>query len=77
MAWKNGFINFEGATFEEIMRQLERWYNIEVVYENNKTPDVQLAGGMSRGVSLNDLLKQLGEMGVHYKLNDRTLIILP
>ena len=77
MAWKNGFINFEGATFEEIMRQLERWYNIEVVYENNKTPDVQLAGGMSRGVSLNDLLKQLGEMGVHYKLNDRTLMILP
>ncbi|MGN6418235.1 MAG: FecR family protein [Pseudobacter sp.] len=77
MAWKNGLINFDGASFDEIMRQLERWYDIQVVYENNKTPNLELAGGMTRGVSLNVLLKQLGEMGVHYRLDGRTLIILP
>lgn len=77
MAWKNGLIIFDGASFEEIMRQLERWYDIQVVYENNKVPHVQLAGGMTRGVSLNVLLKQLGDMGVHYRIDDRKLIILP
>lgn len=77
MAWRNGLFNFNGLTFEEIMRQLERWYDIKVVYENNVVPDKRLAGEMTRGVSLNELLKQLGEMGVRYKLDDRTLIILP
>ncbi len=77
MAWKNGLFDFNGLSFEEIMRQLERWYNIEVVYENNKVPDKRLGGKMTRGVSLNDLLKQLGKMGVHYKLEDRTLTVSP
>ncbi|QEC42975.1 FecR family protein [Pseudobacter ginsenosidimutans] len=76
MAWKNGLFNFNGLSFGEIMRQLERWYDIKVVYENNTVPNKRLAGEMTRGVSLNGLLKQLGEMGVRYQLNDRTLLIL-
>ncbi|MBC9929156.1 FecR domain-containing protein [Chitinophaga qingshengii] len=77
LAWKNGLFDFNGLSFEEIMRQLGRWYDIKIVYENNIIPNKQLAGEMTRGVSLNDLLKQLGELGIHYKLNDRTLTVLP
>jgi transmembrane sensor len=76
MAWKNGFINFEGATFDAIMRQLERWYDIQVVYENNKIPATRLAGKMTKGVSLNGLLKNLEALDVHYRLDGRKLIIL-
>jgi transmembrane sensor len=76
MAWKNGLFNFNGLTFQEIMQQLERWYDIKVVYENNIPPNKRLAGEMTRGVSLNGLLKQLGEMGVRYKLTGRTLLVL-
>ena len=75
MAWKNGLFDFNGLSFEEIMRQLERWYDIEIVYENDKVPHMRLAGKMTRGVSLNGLLKQLGEMGVNYKLDKKTLIV--
>lgn len=75
MAWKNGLIYFDGATFEEIMRQVERWYDIKVVYENNKVPNIRLAGEMTRDVSLNDLLKYLGKMDVRYKIDGRTLIV--
>lgn len=76
VAWKNGFINFDGETFEAIMRQLERWYDIEVVYENGIVPNKKLAGKMTRGVSFDGLLKNLKKLGVHYKLNDRTLTVL-
>ena len=76
MAWKNGFINFEGVGFDAIMRQLERWYDIEVVYENNIVPATRLAGKMTRGVSLNGLLKNLEALDVHYRLDGRKLIIL-
>lgn len=77
LAWKNGLFDFNGLSLEEIMRQLERWYDIKIVYENNKIPNKRLAGEMTRGVSLNDLLKQLGELGIHCKLNNRTLTVLP
>ncbi|MGN6416013.1 MAG: FecR family protein [Pseudobacter sp.] len=76
MAWKNGFINFEGATFDAIMRQLERWYDVKVVYDNNIIPTTQLAGKMTRGVPLDGLLKNLEALGVHFRLDGRKLIIL-
>ncbi len=76
MAWKNGLFNFEEATLEEIMRQVERWYDIEVVYQQY-IPDIAITGKITRGVSLNDLLKNLGKMGMRHKLEGRKLIVLP
>ena len=43
MAWKNSLFNFNEATLEEVMKQLERWYDIEVVYEKG-IPDIQFLG---------------------------------
>lgn len=77
IAWKNGAFNFEGMSLKDAMRQLERWYDIEVIYENNKVPDKRLAGEMTRDVPLDGLLKNLGKMGVRYKLKNRTLTIFP
>lgn len=76
MAWKNGLFNFEGASLEQVMRQLERWYDIEVVFEKNASPDMEFEGEMSRGVSLNGLLKMLERLGVSCKLEGRKLTIL-
>lgn len=76
MAWRKGLFNFSDVSFEEAMRQLQRWYDIEVVYQNG-VPDIELMGEMTKGVSLNGLLIGLGKLGVHYKLEGRKLIILP
>jgi transmembrane sensor len=75
IAWKNDLFNFEGASLEEAMRQLERWYDISVSYENG-IPDVKLRGEMTQGVRLNDLLIALEQLGLHYKLEGRKLHIL-
>ncbi|HEY0274009.1 MAG TPA: FecR domain-containing protein [Chitinophaga sp.] len=76
MAWKNGLFNFEDASLEEVMRQLERWYDIEVVYEKG-VPDIELAGEMTKGVTLNDLMAGLEKLGVHSRLEGRRLIVMP
>ncbi len=34
-AWKDGYFRFRGADITTIMRQLERWYNIETEYQGN------------------------------------------
>lgn len=76
MAWKNGLFNFENAGLEEVMRQLARWYDIEVVYENG-IPDIHFAGEMNRNISLTGLLKILEKTGVHFRIeNGRRLVVL-
>jgi transmembrane sensor len=76
MAWKNGLFNFEGASFKEIMQQLERWYDIEVVYEKG-IPDIEFEGKMTRDVPLNDLLKMLERSDIHFRIEGRKLIVRP
>ena len=75
-AWRKGLFNFRDIPFDEAMRQLQRWYDIEVVYENG-VPDIELMGEMTKGVSLNGLLLGLSKLGLNYKLEGRKLIILP
>lgn len=74
IAWKNGLFSFGDLSFEEVMRQLERWYDIRVVYEKD-VPNIHLTGKMTRGVSLDGLLKNLKKMGLRYRLENKTLII--
>jgi transmembrane sensor len=76
VAWKRGIFNFEDASLEEVMRQIERWYDIQVVYEKN-VPDIKFGGKMSNDVSLQGLLRSLQESDVHFRLEGRKLIVLP
>ncbi|MGN6416918.1 MAG: FecR domain-containing protein [Pseudobacter sp.] len=76
MAWKNGRFNFEGVGIEAIMRQIERWYDVEVEYAGKK-PKVDLEGEMTRDVSLNGLIMLMKKSGVECRLEGRKLIVLP
>jgi ferric-dicitrate binding protein FerR (iron transport regulator) len=76
MAWKNGLFDFDGVSLAEVMAQIERWYDVEVVYENG-IPDIQFGGEVSRDLNLAALLRTLGKAGVHYRMEDnRRLVIM-
>lgn len=58
VAWKNGLFLFHGTELKEVLRQLTRWYDIDIVY--NGKDNVHLNGMISRRASLSavlDLLK--------------------
>lgn len=77
MAWKNGLFNFEGANLEQVMRQVERWYDIQVVYEKS-VPDIQFFGEISRNIKLSELIDALKMSDVHFRIEkDRKLVVLP
>lgn len=76
MAWKNGLFNFEGASLAEVMRQVERWYDIEIAYEKN-IPDIAFEGKMTKDVPLKDLLVMLERSDIHFRIDNRKLIVLP
>ncbi|MFD2556660.1 FecR family protein [Sphingobacterium tabacisoli] len=75
LAWKKGVFNFDGSGIEEIMKQLERWYDIEVNYAGN-IPQTRFFGEISREESLSDILNALKESGIRFKLKERRLTIL-
>lgn len=74
-AWKNGFFNFSGASLQEVMRQLERWYDISVVYEKG-IPDISFSGEISKDVSLKELLVILDKAEVRFRLEGHKLIVM-
>ena len=74
LAWKNGMFNFEGLDFKTGMRQLARWYNVDLVFETNREYPA-LSGEMDRGLTMAEVLKILAELNIHCRLEDRQLII--
>ena len=74
MAWKNGLFNFDGASLQEVMKQVERWYDIEVVYEE-AVPSIQFFGKMGKDITLPQLLEALKSSEIHFTIEGKKLII--
>jgi transmembrane sensor len=75
MAWKNGMFNFEDVSLQEAMGEIERWYDIKVIYENG-IPDIPFSGKISRDNNLNDLIKVLEGTELKFRLEPgRKLVI--
>ncbi len=77
LAWKNGYFHFDGVKVDAIMRQLERWYDLDVSY-GNRMPDVEFSGIMQRKENANQVFEILEETGsVAFKLNGRKVTVHP
>jgi len=74
MAWKNGYFDFKNADLPNVMRQIERWYDVKVTYKG-KTPPVVFKGKMDRNVQLSDVMLFLAKFGIKTTLEGRNLII--
>jgi len=74
MAWKEGFFSFDGVGLKELMRQLSRWYDMEVIYEGN-TGDYEFVGRISRNTRLSAVLRILEAGGVRFRLEGKKIIV--
>ncbi len=72
LAWKDGNMIFKSAVIEDIMKQVQRWYDIQVVYEG-KIPQRLFSGGISRQSKLSVLLSILKDSGINYELKETSL----
>jgi ferric-dicitrate binding protein FerR (iron transport regulator) len=76
VAWKNGLTSFKSADIKTIMRQVERWYDVEVVY-NGSIPARSFTGDIPRDANLSELLRLLEISRIHFKMEQRKLIVMP
>ncbi len=76
ISWKNGFFVCSGKDLKAILRQVTRWYDIEVVYQGNIKPEA-FEGTISRNMNLSELLSMLEITGVKFSFQGKQLTVLP
>lgn len=80
LAWQNGMFYFKNSSIKAIMRQVSRWYDLDVEYKG-QVPERYFTGGVHRNANLSELLKILMLNDIHFTLiNDqkkRKLIVEP
>ncbi|MBO9570831.1 MAG: FecR family protein [Chitinophagaceae bacterium] len=76
IAWKNGLFNFDKLHLKQVLNQISRWYDIDIKYASN-VPDIIFVGEMQRSLNLSQVLKILSKMEVKFRLEGRTLTVLP
>lgn len=76
IAWKDGMFRFSSSNIAMVLRQVSRWYDIDVVYQG-KVPQGHITGKVPRSMKLSGVLRILELSGVHCKLEKDKLIILP
>jgi transmembrane sensor len=74
VAWKNGIFNFNNQNLSQVMRQLARWYDLEVVYPAGP-PQKEYGGEIGRNLKLNQVLRGLENSGVHFELNGKRVTV--
>ncbi|MBX3255992.1 MAG: FecR domain-containing protein [Chitinophagaceae bacterium] len=77
MAWKNGLFVFDRAGIQDVMRQLARWYDLDVHYAGD-VPKGKFKGEISRDLSLSQVLNGLTATRIHFIMESGNRItILP
>jgi len=76
VAWKNGYFQFNGADTRTVMRQLSRWYDIEVSYEGTP-PERQFGGEIARSKYLSVVLQVLEQSNIHFRMEGNKLVVTP
>lgn len=76
IAWKKGLFYFDNTDVRTLMRQLARWYDIEVVIEG-KLNGYKFAGDLRRDMPLASVLEILQQGGINLRMEGRKLIVNP
>ncbi|WP_169472228.1 FecR family protein [Pedobacter hiemivivus] len=75
IAWKNGRFFFENEPIEDIMKQIKRWYDVDVEYEDNMAGKT-IWGSVTRYGNVSKVLSVLESTGgVHFKIEGRRIIV--
>ena len=74
--WKNGQFIFHDADIQSIMRQVARWYDVDIKYETTNTQHFNAT--ISRNEPVLRLLHILEETGqIHFKTENKIIYVLP
>jgi transmembrane sensor len=75
VAWKNGYFQFDQAQLAVIMRQIGRWYDLDIKYAGAAAPDQIFKGKLQRSLPLSGILNLLQKGDIHFKVEGKVLTV--
>ena len=76
MAWKRGLFDFNHASLQTVLRQLARWYDIEVIFEGN-IPNRSFRGKITRDLNLSQVINILQDLDIKFRIEGKKLLVSP
>jgi ferric-dicitrate binding protein FerR (iron transport regulator) len=74
-AWKNGTFSFKSTDIKTMMREIARWYDVDVSYEGDVANET-ITGDVSRDANVSQVMKMLEFAGFHFKIEGRKITVL-
>lgn len=74
VAWVTGKLSMDSLDVGAIMRQISRWYDVDVVYEG-PIPRGRFWGVINRNVQLSSMLGVMEDNGIHVRLEGKKVIV--
>lgn len=76
LAWKNGEFVLKNASWDQVMNELARWYDAEIVYDSSELQGMKFHIYMDRAKTLEEALQIISKMGeITYRVEGRKVII--
>lgn len=76
IAWKNGEMVFVNEMLESIMKKVERWYDVEVVFRNEEVKNISFTGNIKRYADFKKIVGMLEKTGgLIFEIENRTIYV--
>jgi len=74
-AWKDGYYFFDRTPVQSIMRQISRWYDVQIVYQG-QAPRDEIVGKIPRTADVSEVLHIMELIGIRFRIEGRTITVL-
>ncbi|MDB5158825.1 MAG: fec operon regulator FecR [Mucilaginibacter sp.] len=74
IAWKNGLFHFDHADLKTVMRQVSRWYDVQVFYEG-QIPKTDITGEVYRSMKASQVFEVLNNLKVNFRIDGKKIIV--
>ena len=74
VAWKTGLFYFVRADVKTIMRQIGRWYDVDVQFEGDISKKT-FSAIVNRSNNISEVLKIMKEAGIQFRIVDKKIIV--
>lgn len=76
VAWKSGYFMFNNETLSDIMKDVSRWYNVTVRYEDENLKRKTFFGSVSKFDKVSEVLKLLQKTGgAKFEIKGKQIIV--
>jgi len=75
-SWRDGILHFNKITMLELAKKLERWYDVEIVFEDEQIAALTFSGALENSRDIRFLLRLIGQAAnVEFEINEKQIYV--